>query len=145
MVDVRHPANIILGARLRALRRDLGMSLAEVEAASDGAINGVVLGSYERGDRTLSVIRLEELARFYGVFAEDLVADLMRPAPVSRQLLESLHALQIAPQIADWHDVESGARGVQIRLTASGAAALLARLNTPPAARAGHRIGEALV
>lgn len=107
------------------------MSLADVESTSDGEINAVVLGSYERGDRTVSVIRLDELARFYGVFAEDLVADLVRPSSVSGQLLASLRSLQISSQIADWHDADSGARGVQIRLTAHSAAALLAHLGPP--------------
>lgn len=131
MADTRHPANVVLGARLRALRHDLGMSLADVESASGGSINAVALGSYERGDRTVSVIRLEELAQFYGMYAEDLVAELVRPSSTSGQLLASLRALQISSQIADWHDTESGARGVQIRLTADGAAALLARLESP--------------
>jgi hypothetical protein len=114
------------------------MSLADVESASHGSINAVVLGSYERGDRTVSVIRLEELAQFYGVYAEDLVADLVRPSSVSAQLLASLRDMQISSQIADWHDVDSGARGVQIRLTASGAATLLARLASGPPGLAAH-------
>lgn len=76
----------------------------------------------------MSVIRLEELARFYGVFPEDLVADLVRPSSTSAQLLASLRSLRISSQISDWHDTDSGARGVQIRLTAHAAAALLGRL-----------------
>jgi transcriptional regulator with XRE-family HTH domain len=128
VADARHRANVALGARLRALRQDLGLSLAEVEATSGGAINAVVLGSYERGDRTVSVIRLEELAEFYGVLAEDLVADLVRQTSTSAQLLSALRELKIATQIVDWHDAESGARGVQIRLSSESAAALLTHL-----------------
>lgn len=106
------------------------MSLAEVESSSDGSINAVVLGSYERGDRTVSVIRLGELAEFYGVLAEDLVADLVRPASTSAQLLAALRRVDINAQIVDWHDAESGARGVQVRLGADAAAALLKLLDS---------------
>jgi transcriptional regulator with XRE-family HTH domain len=56
-----------LGERLRAIRSMQGMTLAEVEERSDGEWKAVVVGSYERGDRAVSVARLSELAAFYGV------------------------------------------------------------------------------
>jgi transcriptional regulator with XRE-family HTH domain len=43
------------------------MSLLDVELASQGSIKAVVLGSYERGSRALSVKRIIQLADFYGV------------------------------------------------------------------------------
>lgn len=56
-----------LGARLRAVRTMQGLTLADVEEKSDGTWKAVVVGSYERGDRAVTVARLSELAQFYGV------------------------------------------------------------------------------
>ncbi len=64
-----------LGARLRAIRRQQGRTLQDVEAASNGRWKAVVVGSYERGDRALSVAKLAELAEFYGVPISVLLPD----------------------------------------------------------------------
>ena len=56
-----------LGARLRAIRTQQGLSLHGVEEKSEGRWKAVVVGSYERGDRAVTVQRLAELADFYGV------------------------------------------------------------------------------
>lgn len=56
-----------LGARLRAVRTMQGLTLADVEERSGGAWKAVVVGSYERGDRSVTVARLSELAAFYSV------------------------------------------------------------------------------
>jgi transcriptional regulator with XRE-family HTH domain len=55
---------------LRELRKKKGMTLHEFEAHSNGAIKAVVLGSYERGTRAVSLARLEQLAELYGVSVE---------------------------------------------------------------------------
>lgn len=62
-----------LGERLRAIRAQQGMTLQDVEARSDGRWKAVVIGSYERGDRAVSIAKLAELARFYGVPLGDLL------------------------------------------------------------------------
>lgn len=56
-----------LGARLRAVRTMQGLTLADVEERSGGRWKAVVVGSYERGDRSVTVARLSDLAAFYGV------------------------------------------------------------------------------
>jgi transcriptional regulator with XRE-family HTH domain len=56
-----------IASRLRSLRKARGWSLAEVEKLSHGVIKAVVLGSYERSDRALSVNRAIQLADLYGV------------------------------------------------------------------------------
>lgn len=56
-----------LGSRLRSVRTMQGLTLAEVEERSGGTWKAVVVGSYERGDRSVTVARLSELAEFYGV------------------------------------------------------------------------------
>ena len=62
-----------LGARLRAIRTQQGMSLHGVEERSDGRWKAVVVGSYERGDRAVTVQKLAELADFYGVPIAELL------------------------------------------------------------------------
>lgn len=56
-----------VGARLRAVRKQRGLSLLEVEEKSEGRWSSSALGAYERGFRNLSVPRLRALADFYGV------------------------------------------------------------------------------
>jgi transcriptional regulator with XRE-family HTH domain len=62
-----------LGTRLRAVRMQQHLSLHGVERKSGGKWKAVVVGSYERGDRAVSVQRLAELADFYGVPVSDLL------------------------------------------------------------------------
>ena len=62
-----------LGAQLRAIRTQQGLSLHGVEEKSQGRWKAVVVGSYERGDRAVTVQRLAELADFYGVPVPELL------------------------------------------------------------------------
>lgn len=75
-----------LGARLRAIRTQQGLSLHGVEEKSRGRWKAVVVGSYERGDRSVTVQKLAELAEFYGVPVTELLpgdvpATPLAPAP----------------------------------------------------------------
>jgi transcriptional regulator with XRE-family HTH domain len=62
-----------VGERLRAIRRQKRLSLQEVEAASHQEFKASVLGAYERGERAISVPRLQRLARFYHVPVDQLL------------------------------------------------------------------------
>ena len=62
-----------LGSRLRTVRLQQHLSLHGVERKSGGRWKAVVVGSYERGDRAVSVQRLAELAEFYGVPVSELL------------------------------------------------------------------------
>ena len=73
-----------LGARLRAVRMQQHLSLHGVERKSGGRWKAVVVGSYERGDRAVSVQRLSELAEFYGVPVGDLLPPEEAVAPAER-------------------------------------------------------------
>jgi transcriptional regulator with XRE-family HTH domain len=88
-----------VGTRLRAIRRQKRLSLQDVEASSEQEFKASVLGAYERGERAISVPRLQRLARFYRVPVDqllpgddgpdfgprpgdaDVIIDLDRPAP----------------------------------------------------------------
>jgi len=62
-----------VGERLRVIRKQKRMSLQEVEAQSNQELKASVLGAYERGERALSVPRLDRLSQFYAVPVEQLL------------------------------------------------------------------------
>src|SRR5688572_15074146 len=62
-----------VGSRLRAIRRQKRLSLQDVEATSSQEFKASVLGAYERGERAISVPRLQRLARFYAVPVDQLL------------------------------------------------------------------------
>lgn len=70
-----------VGARLRRLRHQVGLSLQGVEVRSGGRLRAVVVGAYERGDRGLSIARLAEIAEFYGVPVAELLPETAAPEP----------------------------------------------------------------
>jgi transcriptional regulator with XRE-family HTH domain len=88
-----------LGSRLRAIRTQQGLSLQGVEQKSRGRWKAVVVGSYERGDRAVTVQRLAELADFYGVPVSALLPDAApaaaqsAPPPKLVLDLERLHSV----------------------------------------------------
>lgn len=69
---------LTLGARLRSIRQQQALSLQAVEMRSGGKWKAVVVGSYERGDRQITVSKLVELADFYGVPVAQLLPEAER-------------------------------------------------------------------
>ena len=65
-----------VGERLRNIRLQKGLSLHDVEKRSDKEFKASVLGAYERGERSISVPRLQRLAIFYGVPVDHLLPRL---------------------------------------------------------------------
>jgi transcriptional regulator with XRE-family HTH domain len=90
---------IALGARLRAVRQQHGMTLQQVHQRSGHRWSVNVLGSYERADRAVSVATLAELAAFYRVGIEDLLPEPAPTAPqqVDRRLTIDLRRLGTLP------------------------------------------------
>ena len=70
---VSSPYSRKVGDRLRVIRRQKRLSLQEVEATSHEEFKASVLGAYERGERAISVPRLERLAKFYNVPVDQLL------------------------------------------------------------------------
>ncbi|HEX9774658.1 MAG TPA: transcriptional regulator [Actinomycetota bacterium] len=62
-----------VGDRLRSIRLQKGLSLHDVEESSGKEFKASVLGAYERGERSISVPRLQRLAAFYGVPVDQLL------------------------------------------------------------------------
>jgi len=106
----------LVGSRLRTIRRQKRMSLQEVEATSHKEFKASVLGAYERGERAISVPRLQRLATFYNV-------------PVD-QLLPANEA-DFGIDASDAVDIKAGARRSKGPVTLD--LARLERLNGPEA------------
>jgi transcriptional regulator with XRE-family HTH domain len=68
-----------VGERLRNIRLQKGVSLHDVEQGSNKEFKASVLGAYERGERSISVPRLQRLAMFYGVPVDHLLPRLGPP------------------------------------------------------------------
>jgi transcriptional regulator with XRE-family HTH domain len=62
-----------VGQRLRSIRRQQGLSLQAVEDNSEREFKASVMGAYERGERIISVLRLQRLAGLYGVPVDQLL------------------------------------------------------------------------
>ncbi len=89
-----------LGARLRSIRQQQGMSLHGVEEKSHGKWKAVVVGSYERGDRAVTVQKLAEIAEFYGVPILELLPDaqpVSTSEPPTRLVLDLERLSQVPP------------------------------------------------
>ena len=63
----------LVGERLRQIRQQKKLSLSEVENSTNLEFKASVMGAYERGERMISVPRLERLANFYGVTVDQLL------------------------------------------------------------------------
>lgn len=67
------PELLAIGESLRNIRRQKGLTLRDVESESSGRWKAVVVGSYERGDRALTLKRAVGLAKFYEVPLDELL------------------------------------------------------------------------
>lgn len=76
----------LVGERLRQIRQQKKLSLSEVESATHQEFKASVMGAYERGERMISVPRLERLANFYGVTVDQLLPrDKQREGDIQSQ------------------------------------------------------------
>ncbi len=90
-----------IAARLRTLRLSRNLTLADVEIKSHKRLRAVALGSYERGDRSLSVSKAIELSEFYEVPLSYLLTGLSPIQSVERDIvidLRRIKALSIAEE-----------------------------------------------
>ena len=72
------PTSASVAIRIRTLRKARGWSLHDVESRSSGSIKAVVMGSYERGARALSLARSIEIAGLFGIPIANLLGDFSR-------------------------------------------------------------------
>ena len=94
-----------IGHSLRAIRRQRGMTLRDVDRASHGRWKAVVVGSYERGDRALTLKRAIGLATFYEVPLDQLLgleaggARGSQPSTDSRVIFNLVAIRSLAPDL----------------------------------------------
>lgn len=73
MINIPERSIEEIAAAIKGVRRTKGMTLKEVEEKSNGVWKAVVIGSYERCDRALSVKKAINLANFYQVPLDELL------------------------------------------------------------------------
>jgi transcriptional regulator with XRE-family HTH domain len=100
--------------RIRQLRRERGLTLRDFEEKSGGKIRAIVMGAYERGDRSMSLGKLIEISKVFGIELSHLIgsAELTQSSgtqssgtpsstpPLSRYIfdLRVLNSLDDSPQ-----------------------------------------------
>ena len=79
---------IALQSRLRAVRVSKDLTLAQVSSLSKGSISAIALGSYERGDRSLSTQKLFEISQIYGVPVVELLSSPSKGIDSGRVIID---------------------------------------------------------
>jgi transcriptional regulator with XRE-family HTH domain len=74
--------------RLRLIRKSKGWSLQDVERYSNGKWKAVVIGSYERADRAISLKKAISLMEFYQVPVAELFPDSPLPIQMSNLAID---------------------------------------------------------
>ena len=69
------PTPSTVSARIRSQRKMRHLTLHDVERISEGRIKAVVMGSYERGTRAISLARTIEIANLFGIPVSELITD----------------------------------------------------------------------
>lgn len=90
-----------VGERLRNIRKQKGLSLQDVEVMSNHVFKASVLGAYERGERSISVPRLQKLASFYEVPSEQLL-----PAEAGMRRASFTHEGGISLDLTRLHELD---------------------------------------
>jgi transcriptional regulator with XRE-family HTH domain len=80
------PAELALAQKIKQTRRSRGWSLSDFEEESGGRIKAVVLGSYERCNRAISVRKLALIARVFDLPVSYLLGNEQSTAS-QRQIL----------------------------------------------------------
>ena len=75
--------------RLRHIREGKNLTLAQAAELSKGAVTAIALGSYERGDRSISIGKLIAIADMYGIPISELFT------PTDKEVINSTTTLDI--------------------------------------------------
>lgn len=70
-----------IGRRLRDVRDQQDLTLADVETATGGRFTAAAVASWERGDRNVAMPKLAELAAFYRIPVNELIPNLDQTRP----------------------------------------------------------------
>ena len=64
-----------ISARIRKQRKARSLTLQDIERLSNGRIKAVVMGSYERGSRAISLARTIEIANLFAIPLSELIEE----------------------------------------------------------------------
>ena len=87
-----------IACAIRAIRKQKGLTLRDVEELSNGLWKSVVVGSYERCDRTLTLKKAIALASFYQVPLDQLLGLAKVKNNSSERLILDLRAIKENPE-----------------------------------------------
>lgn len=87
-----------IGQELKKIRKQRGLSLAEVESLSEGRWKAVVVGSYERADRAITIGRLGALMALYQAPVSALFPQAPEPASAPSLAFDLSRRPQMAAQ-----------------------------------------------
>jgi transcriptional regulator with XRE-family HTH domain len=69
------PTTTSISARIRRQRKARSLTLQDIERLSAGRIKAVVMGSYERGSRAISLARAIEIANLFSIPLTELIEE----------------------------------------------------------------------
>jgi transcriptional regulator with XRE-family HTH domain len=69
------PTTASISARIRKYRKSRSLTLQDIERLSNGRIKAVVMGSYERGSRAISLARTIEIANLFAIPLSELIEE----------------------------------------------------------------------
>jgi len=69
------PTTASISARIRKYRKTRSLTLQDIERLSNGRIKAVVMGSYERGSRAISLARTIEIANLFAIPLSELIEE----------------------------------------------------------------------
>lgn len=124
-----------VGERLRKIRHQRGMSLLAVEEATGREFKTSVLGAYERGERVISVLRLQRLAAVYKVPVDQIL-----PRPSGPQPAQDGVAVDFTPQRPVAIDLEALDAAEEVE-----AQVIRRYLNSIRNQRAGDQVGRMMI
>jgi len=91
------PFDLEAGRALRRARLSRGLTLREVGLRSDGAFKATAVAGYERGERSISLVRFCELCTVYEIPPERLLAEISRAAAARPCTIVDLASLEAIP------------------------------------------------
>jgi len=74
--------------RLRQIRESQGLTLQQVSARSKGQISSIALGSYERGDRSISARKILQIAQLYNIPVTELFTPTEKTLQTGRVVID---------------------------------------------------------
>lgn len=115
--------SVALGDRLRAARLERGWSLQDAATATGHGLEPMVIGSYERAERSMSMSHLVTLAAAYGLTPADLIPPpgtakpevVVRPITLAVDRLDQL-PIQLAGPMSRYVAAVLEARGTPFAL-----------------------------